>query len=89
MALGAEQSMVRWMILRQSLTLAAAGVGLGILAALFGTRAIEAMLYGLTPRDPLTVASAAFVMAAVSMAAAYVPARRASRVDPIVALRAE
>jgi ABC-type antimicrobial peptide transport system permease subunit len=89
MALGAERSTVRWMILRQSLVLALAGVLLGVPAALVGTRVIEAMLYGLTPRDPMTVAGAAAVMTVVSLAAAYLPARRAASVDPIVALRAE
>jgi predicted permease len=89
MALGAERTTVRWMVLKQSLTLAGAGLALGIPAAIFGTRFVESMLYGLTARDPSTVATAALVMALVALAAAYVPARRASRVDPIVALRAE
>ena len=88
MALGAERGSVRWMILRQSLVLAGIGLVVGIPAAMYGTRVVESMLFGLTPRDPLTVASAAIVMTLVALAAAYLPARRASRVDPIVALRA-
>jgi predicted permease len=87
MALGAARGSVRWMILRQSLVLAGIGLGLGIPAAMYGTRVVESMLFGLTPRDPVTIAAAALVMALVALAAAYLPARRASRVDPIVALR--
>jgi predicted permease len=89
MALGAERTTVRWMIVKQSLGLVGLGLILGIPAAVMGTRLVESMLFGLTPRDPATVAGAAVTMIAVSLAAAYVPARRASRVDPIVALRAE
>jgi ABC-type antimicrobial peptide transport system permease subunit len=65
------------------------GLALGIPAALVGTRLIESMLFGLTPRDPATIAGAAAAIVLVSLAAAYVPAIRASRVDPMVALRAE
>lgn len=89
MALGAERGWVRWMILRQSLVLAGIGLLLGVPAALYGTRVVESMLFGLTPRDPRTVAMAAAIMTVVSLAAASVPARRAARVDPIIALRAE
>jgi predicted permease len=89
MALGAERTSVRWMIVKQSLGLVGLGLILGIPAALAGTTLVESMLFGLTPRDPATIAGATVVMIAVSLAAAYVPARRASRVDPIVALRAE
>jgi predicted permease len=89
MALGAERSSVRWMIVKQSLVLVGLGLLLGIPAALMGTRLVESMLFELTPRDPATIAGAAVAMLAVALAAAYVPAVRASRVDPIVALRAE
>ena len=89
MALGAERSSVRWMIVKQSLVLVGLGLLLGIPAALMGTKLVESMLFELTPRDPATIAGAAAAMIAVALAAAYVPAVRASRVDPIVALRAE
>ncbi len=89
MALGAERASVRWLIVKQSLVLVGLGLALGIPAALMGTRLVESMLFGLTPRDPVTIAGAVAVMIAASLAAAYVPAVRASRVDPIVALRSE
>ena len=89
MALGAERRSVRWMILRQSLVLVGIGLALGIPAAVASTRLVESLLFGLGPRDPTVLAAAAYVMLAVGLAAAYVPARRASRIDPLVALRAE
>ncbi len=89
MALGAERSAVRWMILRQSIALAGIGLALGIPAALYSTRVVESMLFGLTARDPFAIGAAGVIMACVAVLAAYVPARRASRVNPIVALRAE
>jgi predicted permease len=89
MALGADRSAVAWMILKQSLVLAAIGLVLGIGAAAAGTRAIESLLYELPARDPATLAGAAAIMLAVSALAGYLPARRASRVDPLVALRKE
>ena len=89
MALGAERASVRWLIVKQSLVLVGLGLALGIPAALMGTRLVESMLFGLTPRDPMTIAGAVAVMIGASLAAAYVPAVRASRVDPIVALRSE
>ena len=89
MALGAERASVRWLIVKQSLVLVGLGLALGIPAALVGTRLVESMLFGLTARDPVTIAGAVAVMIAASLAAAYVPAVRASRVDPIVALRSE
>ena len=89
MALGAERSAVRWMVLKQSLVLAAAGLVAGGAAALAGTRLVASMLYELPARDPLTIAGAAAVMLATCFLAGYLPARRASRVDPLVALRAE
>ena len=89
MALGAERSVVRWMVLRQSLLLAAVGLVAGVAGAIAGTRLVESMLYELPARDPLTIAAAAAVMLTTSFLAGYLPARRASRVDPLVALRAE
>jgi predicted permease len=87
MALGAERRAVTWMVLRQSLLLVAAGLALGLPAALTSTRFVESLLFGLTPADPMVLAAAAGLLAFVSALAAYVPARRAARVDPLVALR--
>jgi predicted permease len=89
MTLGAGRSDVRWMIVRQSLVLAAWGLAFGVVASAVGTRMLEALLFNVAARDPLTVALAAAIMLTVCVVAGYLPARRASRVDPMVALRAE
>jgi len=89
MALGAESSGVLWMVMRESLTLAALGVAIGIPVALAAARMIESALYGLKTTDPGTIVLAGLVMIAVSALAAYLPARRAAKVDPMVALRYE
>jgi predicted permease len=89
MALGAERASVRWMVLRQSLVLAGAGLIAGGGAAIAALKLVASMLYQLPPRDPATVAIAAVIMLATCLLAGYLPARRASRVDPLVALRAE
>lgn len=87
MALGAERRTVLWMVLRQSLVLTAIGLAAGVPAAVFGTSVLDAMLFGLPPRDAITMSIAALVMLATAVAAAAIPARRAARVDPLVALR--
>jgi predicted permease len=89
MALGAERGQVRWMILRQSLVLVGVGLVLGIPAAIWSSRLIESLLFGLSATDPKVFAAAAALMLGVAMIAAYAPARRASKIDPLVALRAE
>jgi predicted permease len=89
MALGAARGTVQWMMLRESLALVAIGLVLGVPAALAGTRLLGAMLFGLAPRDPVTLAGAAATMLVLGVLAGYLPARKASRVDPLVALRAE
>ena len=89
MALGAERTHVRWMVVRQSLVLVGIGLALGVPAAAASSRFLEAMLFGLEPRDARALAAAAAVMLLVSLAATYAPARRASRIDPLTALRAE
>ena len=89
MALGAERQAVRWMILKQSLVLAGCGLVLGAAGAFAGTSLVEALLFEVRARDPLAIGLAAAMMLAVSLAAGYLPARRASRVNPIVALRTE
>jgi predicted permease len=89
MALGAERSSVLWQVLRQVLVLAVAGVLVGLPAALGAGRLIESLFLGLAPRDPATIAAAAFMLVGVAALAGYLPAMRAMRVDPVVALRDE
>jgi predicted permease len=87
MALGAERWDVRWMVMRQSLMLVLAGLVVGVPAALTSTSMLESLLFGLGERDPWVLCAAASILIAVSAIAAYVPALRASRVDPVIALR--
>jgi predicted permease len=87
MALGAERQNVLQMVMRESLILVAIGVAIGIAAALGSGRVVESLLFGLTPRDATTSAAAVAVMVGVSVLAGYLPARRASRLDPMAALR--
>ena len=89
MALGAQPRDVLTMLLTQSGRLVAAGVAVGIVAALVLTRLMSGMLYQVSSADPVTFALTALVLALVAFAACYIPARRAMRVDPIVALRYE
>jgi predicted permease len=89
MALGAERSDVCWLVLRESAHLVVAGIVLGILAALAATRYLTSILYGVEPADPPTYIIGALLLAAVATLASYLPARRATRVDPTVALRYE
>lgn len=89
MALGARRFDVLRMVLRETLVLVAAGVVLGIPAALATTRYLASLLFGLTPTDPATIVVLSVAMLAVAFLAGYVPARRASRVDPLIALRYE
>ena len=86
-ALGAPRREVLGLVLRQGLTLAAIGIAAGLAGALAVTRYLENMLFGLTPFDPSTFAAVSVLLAAIALIACYVPARRATRVDPIVALR--
>ena len=80
---------MRRLFLRHGLLLTSAGIGFGIAAALPLTRVISALLFGVSPTDPFTYLVVAAILATVVLFATYLPARRASRVDPIVALRAE
>jgi predicted permease len=89
MALGARPSEVLRFIVRQGIALSAVGAVLGILGALGVTRYLASLLYGVRPFDPLTFLSVALLLGLVALAACYIPARRASRVDPSVALRYE
>src|SRR5262249_33287143 len=88
-ALGADRTAVIRLVLRQGLILAAAGVTLGIAVAGVGSRLVESLLFGVKGLDPLTFAAACVLFAAVTLVASYLPARRASSVDPMVALRNE
>jgi putative ABC transport system permease protein len=89
MALGASRRDVLSMVLGQGVRLAAAGVAAGVIGALLVTRAIAALLFMVGPRDPWTIASLSATLSAVALLACYIPARRATRVDPIRALRYE
>jgi len=89
MALGANRGEIVGMVLRETLALVTIGVALGIVATLETSRLVASFLFGLKPNDPLTIAGAALLMVAAAAFAGYVPARRASRVDPMVALRYE
>lgn len=88
-ALGALPGSVVWMILRETLLLVVSGVAIGIPVALVLSRFTESFLWGLTPNDPLVIVAAAVTLLGVGALAGYLPARRASRVDPIRALRYE
>jgi predicted permease len=89
MALGADRHQVVRMVMREAATLLAAGLVVGTLSALAAAQSARALLFGLTPHDPLTLATAAAALAAVAALASYVPARRASRLEPTEALRDE
>ena len=88
-ALGAQAGSVLRMILRESLLLVAAGAALGLLAAYFSTRLIASFLFQLKPNDPVALGSAVAALVMVACVAAFLPARRAARVDPMIALRYE
>ena len=89
MALGAARSDVAQLVMTESLRLVAVGIAIGIAIVLVAGRLVAAILFGLAPTDAATLAAAIGVMAVVAVAASYLPARRASRVDPMVALRCE
>jgi predicted permease len=89
MALGAQRGNVIGMILRETSLLIAIGLAVGVPASLASARLIQSKLYGLKPADPLTLFAALAIMIAVSIVSGYLPARRASKVDPLIALRYE
>ena len=87
LALGAERKTILHMVLSQGLALALAGAAVGLVGALIVSHVMAGLLYGVSPGDPLTFISLTVVLVIVALAACYIPARRAMRVDPIVALR--
>ncbi len=89
MALGAQLSDVQKLIVRQGMWLAAIGSVIGLAIALGGARLLKSFLYGVSATDPITFTFVAFLLLAIAFLACWIPARRASRVDPIIALRAE
>jgi len=89
MALGALPNSVLGLIIRQAVVLVAAGIGIGVLAALGVNRILVSLLVGVTSYDPLTFVSVSAMMLAAALLACYIPARRATRIDPLVALRHE
>jgi len=88
-AIGAQRGDVVRLVLRQGMTIVAAGLGIGLAAALVLTRTMRAVLFGVGPHDPLTFIVATALLAGVALIAIWLPARRATRVDPITALRVE
>ena len=89
MALGARGRSVLWLVLREALLLVVIGLVIGVGASLMVTKTAESLLYELKPNDPLTIVLATLTLAGVAAFAGYLPARRASRVDPMIALREE
>jgi putative ABC transport system permease protein len=87
MALGADPRRVSRLVVRDGMRVAGVGVTLGVVAALFATRFASGLLYGVSPRDPLTLTTVVVTLLVVSALANYLPARRAARVDPLMALR--
>jgi ABC-type antimicrobial peptide transport system permease subunit len=89
MALGANPRSVIWSVLGEPTRLVVFGLALGLAGTYAVGRALEKLLYGLSPTDPITLAGVGLVLVAVGVIASYLPARRATRVDPMVALRAD
>lgn len=88
-ALGARPAGIIWMVLREVFALASAGLAIGIPAVLAGTGAVKSFLFGIQPNDPVSIASSLAILLLTGLAAGYLPARRASRIDPMVAVRHE
>jgi putative ABC transport system permease protein len=86
-SLGAQRPQIRSLILTRALVIAAAGALAGVIITVPAVRVLRGMLYGVTSYDPLTAAAVVAILLAVTLAASYLPVRKATRVDPIVALR--
>jgi ABC-type antimicrobial peptide transport system permease subunit len=89
MALGAQRGSVVWMVLRRVLILAAVGLAISVPVALLGSRLIKSFLFETQPNDPASLVLAGVVLVTAAILAGYGPARRASRIDPLAALRNE
>jgi ABC-type antimicrobial peptide transport system permease subunit len=89
LALGAQNTNIMQLVLRQGLGLAIAGAGVGLIGALIVSHLMTGLLYGVAPTDPVTFAGVAVLLLGVAMLACYIPARRAMRIDPLLALRYE
>ncbi len=89
MALGAERRLVLQMIMRNAAILLGAGIAIGVCIALASASILQSMLYGTKSRDPLVMVTVCLAIGLVGLMAAYLPARRAAKVDPMVALRYE
>ena len=88
-ALGANRGAVVWSVLSEPTRLVGTGLAIGLAGTFAAGRVVERLLYGVRPTDPVTLVAVAFVLLVVALIAGYVPARRATRVDPITALRAD
>jgi putative ABC transport system permease protein len=89
MALGASRANILRLVLRESGVLLAVGIAVGAAAAMAGGQTASSLLFRVRPYDPLTLIAAIIILSAIALAASYVPARRATRIEPVVALRAE
>jgi ABC-type antimicrobial peptide transport system permease subunit len=89
MALGAQRGVVVWMVLREVFLLAALGLAISVPATFATSRLIKSFLFGMTPNDPLALTLAVLTLLGSALLAGYAPAHRASRIDPMVALRHE
>jgi ABC-type antimicrobial peptide transport system permease subunit len=88
-ALGATRRRLVWMVLRGVLVMTAAGLAIGTPLALAGSRYVRSFLYGVAPHDPASIATAVAVLLLAALLAGYVPASRASRIDPLTAIRCD
>jgi predicted permease len=88
-ALGARTRDVVWLVMRQGAVLAATGIGVGLVGALGLSRLVESLIYGVSARDPLTFTALAAFLGCVALLATWLPARRAARVDPVIAIKSE
>ncbi|MCA1732492.1 MAG: FtsX-like permease family protein, partial [Acidobacteria bacterium] len=89
MALGADRGRLRRGVLAESMRLTLLGLGIGLLGSIAASRTLESLLFGVSPLDPATFAAVALTIAFTALVASWIPARRATKVDPMVALRAE
>jgi putative ABC transport system permease protein len=89
MALGATQRTVLRLVVKQGMMLALGGVGIGLVAALAFSRLVSSLLFGVTGTDPLTFVGIVLLLTIVALIASYIPARRATRIDPMISLRGE